>query len=350
MADPVIVYFGSRGAGIDFTKEIYLSLTENGQKVQALLLNPKLKAEFPAHSFRIIPIDFKSSGALKFLEATKSAKKIARTFIEQDASKTRVIFPMSSPYDIPLTIYLYLRGVRIMRVIHETKAHYGEWWPDPVSNYIYRKTTSNFIVLSEYVKIQLEKKTSKKILVLEHPIFRFVRNYQTSGKSTSSPIDQLLFIGRIKRYKGIDNLLESFKGLPQFTAELTIAGSGRIKNISNYKGIKLINRWLTNDEILAEIEKSTILVFPYIEASQSGLIPIGLYFKKKLVVTPVGGLLEQVKNESNIFISLSPQPKDLLAALQRAINTPYEESKEAPLNNWVSPLIRFLCEAESDGR
>jgi hypothetical protein len=66
-------------------------------------------------------------------------------------------------------------------------------------------------------------------------------------------------------------------------------------------------------------------VFPYIEASQSGLIPFCISSGKKIVITPLEGLLEQTSGYTNVFISKDLDPASLATAIEIAIKAPIQE-------------------------
>jgi glycosyltransferase involved in cell wall biosynthesis len=115
---------------------------------------------------------------------------------------------------------------------------------------------------------------------------------------------QILFLGRIERYKGIDILLDAFrtvrKGRPELS--LVIAGRGELtKKLSNIKateGIKIYNRWLLEEELDQLCLASDLVVLPYIQATQSGVVAKAQALGRPVIVTNVGGLAEQIENGS----------------------------------------------------
>ena len=59
-------------------------------------------------------------------------------------------------------------------------------------------------------------------------------------------------------------------------------------------------------------ERASVVVLPYIEASQSGIIPIAYSFKKPVIVTNVGSIPEVVENGITGYI-VPPKNPELLA-------------------------------------
>ena len=133
----------------------------------------------------------------------------------------------------------------------------------------------------------------------------------------------ILFFGRITPYKGLEYLFEAMveihKQIPQAT--LTVAGGGNYYfDISKYRDlpyIEIINRYVSLDELAKLLYESTIVVCPYKEATQSGVIMTAYSMCKPVVVTNVGGLAEMVDDgKSGIVIS----PCDIMALQQSLVN------------------------------
>ncbi|MDW8307017.1 MAG: glycosyltransferase family 4 protein, partial [Leptospiraceae bacterium] len=134
---------------------------------------------------------------------------------------------------------------------------------------------------------------------------------------------RLLFFGRILNYKGIDVLIRAYdlmvkKGM---NVELTVAGEGRIEDwiLREIKrlNINLINRWITEDELLEILKGTDIVVAPYKEASQSGPVSIATALGIPVIATKVGGLVEQVLDGINGILIEPEDPETLCKAVER---------------------------------
>lgn len=118
--------------------------------------------------------------------------------------------------------------------------------------------------------------------------------------------DFFLFFGRIDKYKGICNMVEAFN---QCTLEhsLVIAGSGDLTEYEkaickeNDK-IILVNRYITDGEMISLFENSIAVVLPYIEATQSGVLPISYKLGKPVITSDVEGLTQFVVNKKTGLI------------------------------------------------
>jgi glycosyltransferase involved in cell wall biosynthesis len=120
------------------------------------------------------------------------------------------------------------------------------------------------------------------------------------SKSHTEACD-FLFFGRIQRYKGIDLLLDAYRMVVKKhpRARLVIAGSGNFWfDPSNYQipddNLKIINRFIPGPELADLIEASRVVVCPYRDATQSGVVMSAYAFCKPVIVTDVGALREVV--------------------------------------------------------
>jgi len=104
--------------------------------------------------------------------------------------------------------------------------------------------------------------------------------------------------------------------------------------------MQIINKWLTNSEIENLVNKSNLVVLPYIEASQSGVIAIAHSLSTPVVVTPVGGLVDQVIEGENGLIAADVTPKALAMAIDVALARSWAlETEKNPLPNFLSKLL-----------
>ncbi len=110
---------------------------------------------------------------------------------------------------------------------------------------------------------------------------------------------QLLFFGRLLPYKGLDLMVQSWEIIraARPDARLRLVGTGSLGPLAGRAraaGIAVEERWVGEDEIPALVRGADLLLLPYREASQSGVIPYAYGPGVPCVVTPVGGLPEQI--------------------------------------------------------
>ena len=159
--------------------------------------------------------------------------------------------------------------------------------------------------LSNYVKNQFNDKYKNKISIIPHRnCYEHLLKKKHNKKTTT--IINLLLIGNIKNYKGIELMIDVFKYFKRNKTKihLKICGPGNasyIKTINNEiirhnlkDMITLKNKFLSFDSLCDYINNCDIGLLPYKRASQSGIPYLFYFYNKPLVVTNVGGLIEQV--------------------------------------------------------
>jgi glycosyltransferase involved in cell wall biosynthesis len=104
----------------------------------------------------------------------------------------------------------------------------------------------------------------------------------------------VLCFGLMRPYKGIDLLLEAWEGIEQ--AELWVAGMPRM-DISALlaaapAGVRFVPRFITDRELPGYFQRADLLVLPYREIDQSGVLFTALAFGKPLLLSDVGGFPE----------------------------------------------------------
>ena len=134
-----------------------------------------------------------------------------------------------------------------------------------------------------------------------------------------------LFFGVIDKYKGVENLLDSYNE-SQRRIPLVIAGSGKFTDEEKIKiekstDVIVINRYITNGEMKWLVPHARSVVLPYIEASQSGVLPIAYYFGVPVIVSDLPGLTQYVENGKTGFVCKNK--KDMTEALD--VLSCYEE-------------------------
>ena len=231
------------------------------------------------------------------------------------------LIPMISPLGLIVELILKKNRVNIIRLIHDFEKHPGEYFPP---NWLTRKIVRNssfLITLSETIDKKIaDNFPNARTSVYAHPDFGFLGN---SVERIIGP-EYLLFIGRIRKYKGLINMINAIKTIP-YSPLLVIAGEGPLK-VKQSEKIQILNKWLTEAEISNLIRNAEVVLFPYIEASQSGLIPHCVNSGKKIVITPLEGLLEQTRNYPNAFISKDLTSSSLAVAIESALNEPIREN------------------------
>lgn len=135
---------------------------------------------------------------------------------------------------------------------------------------------------------------------------------------TSEEKNTILFFGQIMEYKGLNYLINAAPKIASSIPNLkiVIVGEGDITkykdSINDNTLFEIHNRYIRDEEVAHFFQRASIVVLPYTDASQSGVIPVAYAFKKPVVVTNVGSLAEQVDDNINGFV-VPPRDADELS-------------------------------------
>lgn len=212
------------------------------------------------------------------------------------------------------------------------------------------KSCDAFITMSEKVLNDLrEFESEKPAQLVQHPL------YDNFGEIIPKEIARehlglqagdkiILFFGFIRKYKGLDILLEAMRILkkkkPKPFAESCPqdSGSGQTSDLKlliagefyedEKPYLKLIHEAGIQDSVILKAEfipdnevkfylcAADAVVQPYRNATQSGVTPLAYHFEKPMIVTNVGGLPSLVPHEKAGLVA-EPEPSALADAILR---------------------------------
>jgi glycosyltransferase involved in cell wall biosynthesis len=128
--------------------------------------------------------------------------------------------------------------------------------------------------------------------VLDHLVERPSRPLPAELAAVQRPV--VLCFGLIRPYKGIDVLLEAWDAA--WEAELWIVGMPRMDlaplRAAASANVRFVDRFVGDDELGAYFRRADLVVLPYREIDQSGVLFTALAFGKALVLSDVGGFAE----------------------------------------------------------
>jgi glycosyltransferase involved in cell wall biosynthesis len=109
----------------------------------------------------------------------------------------------------------------------------------------------------------------------------------------------VLFFGLLRPYKGLDLLLDAWRGLGPGRAagaELWIVGMPRMDlaplQAAAPAGVRIVPRFVSDPEVLALMRRASLVVLPYREIAQSGVAFTALGAGAPLLLSDVGGFRE----------------------------------------------------------
>ena len=163
-----------------------------------------------------------------------------------------------------------------------------------------------------------------RVHVIPHGVFAHLAEVprQPPPFETEKPV--VLCFGLMRPYKGIDVLLEAWRGIED-AAELWIAGMPRMDISSLRAGappnVRFVPRFITDSELPAYFQRADLLVLPYREIDQSGVLFTALAFGKPLLLSDVGGFPEVAATGAARIVPAG-DPAALRKALRELLGDP----------------------------
>ncbi len=205
---------------------------------------------------------------------------------------------------------------------------------DTVFTKYFIKPVDKFIVMSQQVLHDLKKfTTTAPVQLVQHPLYdNFGEKISKEnalkaiGISTSKKI--ILFFGFIRKYKGVDILLDAIallknKPIAQ-QIKILIAGefyedSAPFNEQIATLGIKdmliLKTDFIPDNEVKNYFCAADVVIQPYRNATQSGVTPLAYHFEIPMIVTNVGGLPSLVPNNI-VGLVCEPNAQDIANCIE----------------------------------
>jgi glycosyltransferase involved in cell wall biosynthesis len=127
----------------------------------------------------------------------------------------------------------------------------------------------------------------------------------------------VLMFGLLRPYKGVDVLLEAWERA-DVDAELWIVGMPRMDvSAVHGRGVRTALRFVSAGELAGAFRAASLVVLPYREIDQSGVLFTALAFGKPMLLTRVGGFPEIAATGAAALVE--PGDADALATELRAL-------------------------------
>lgn len=329
MIGPVHPY---KGGIAHYTDLLCRALREDGNEVQLYTF----KFQYPKLLYKKPQKDMKSSGfgtndadfcihTLNPFNWIKVAGRIKKQKPEL------IILQWWHPYFAPCfwSICKLLRREKILFVCHNVFPHERF----PLDRLLTKWTLGcgrYFITQSKMdARDLLSVKHDAVYRVTPHPTYgMFCRQGMSMQKAREQlQIDQgqrvLLFFGFVRKYKGLQYLLEAMKLLKErdFKVQLWVVGDfgedkdeyvEQIRTFEIGDQVQMVQGYVPDDEVEKYFAASDLVVLPYLSATQSGIVQIAFGFEKPVLVTEVGGLPDVVTNGKTGYV-VEPRSAEMIA-------------------------------------
>jgi len=226
--------------------------------------------------------------------------------------------PYFHHWDLGFILLFRLFGKKVVYTVHDGIQHYGE--EDRLGQWLMFRSiayATDVIFLSNFVRAEINNHLKYHGVphVIPHGLIRF-NGIRTAKQYSKQPV--LLFIGRISKYKGVELLVDSLRLLDgDVYSKCIIAGQSNYSlSLDLPASVELIDKYLTEVEIVNYLNQADIIIMPYLEASQSGVATLAIAAGIPVVATEVGGLPEQLQNGA---VWVKPDPESLAQGIKSLI-------------------------------
>lgn len=209
------------------------------------------------------------------------------------------------------------------------------------------KPADAFVTMSDEVLADVKKLSAKPVLRFHHPLYdsygeAIPRSAALQKLNLNQGKKYLLFFGFIRKYKGLDLLLEAMPLIKDQNIDLIVAGEyygdkdlyeGIIAKHGLQSRVHLFTDFIPNTEVPLYFSAADAVVLPYRSATQSGITQVAYYFEKGMIATNVGGLPEAVQ-DGKTGILCEPES----ASIASAIDKYFAESDQLAFQSALSTL------------
>jgi glycosyltransferase involved in cell wall biosynthesis len=195
------------------------------------------------------------------------------------------------------------------------------------------KPVDAFITMSEKVLDDLKLfNWDKPAQYIPHPLYdNFGEKISKEEAREHLHIDigqqLLLFFGFIRKYKGLDMLLEAMAILKNKMPDLKLLIAGEFYDDKKFyedqtERLQIADRLILRTEFIPDSEikyylcAADLLVQPYRNATQSGVTPLAYHFEVPMVVTNIGGLAAMVPHDKAGLVA-EPNANSLAENIER---------------------------------
>jgi glycosyltransferase involved in cell wall biosynthesis len=243
-------------------------------------------------------------------------------------------------------------GLTVLCTAHEAIPHEQSSDPELKNLRALYNAVSRIIVHAERTRDELVRVFSvdpKRIDVIPHGSYDFLfpdgrisREAARARVGLPEARPTILFFGLIRRYKGLEYLIEAFerieRSLPD--AVLVIVGdvfrgdsdgyahySRLLSDVSGRPNVHRVAGYVPLESVGLYLSAADVIALPYVQTSQSGVLLAAFAAGRPVVVTDIGGLSETVIDGSTGLVVPTRDPDALADAILRILENP--ETAEA---------------------
>jgi glycosyltransferase involved in cell wall biosynthesis len=231
-----------------------------------------------------------------------------------------------------------LKKIPIVMSIHDPEPHSGEKnWRIDLARKITFNTVDGFILHSEFSKQRFHNRygiPERRLFCIKLGSYNIYREWADNSIATDHRC--VLFFGRLSPYKGIDVLYKATNLVAEKVPNVRFVIAGQ--PIAGYQPpappslvhngrIDVIRQYISNMDLTRLFQKAAVVVCPYRDATQSGVVLTAYAFNKPVIATNVGGLPEYVIEGQTGFLIAGDKPQEIARALIKILTGSHSNKK-----------------------
>ncbi len=234
-------------------------------------------------------------------------------------------------------LLLRLSGQKLVYTAHDIVPHDRETLVNKALFYFVYRISHQIVVHTEYLKNRIIKEfkiSGKRVHVIHHGVYDikeyYTRDFAREKLGIQSTDHLFLFFGNIRRYKGLHLLLEAYSELSDKHEGLSLAIAGKIwepyreeclQLLSGYDNYKIIKKlgFIPEEELSYYFYSSNVVVLPYLEASQSGVMFMAYAHGIPVIVPDLGGFANDVVPGKTGLLFKPGDVRSLYNVMERSI-------------------------------
>ncbi|MCC6649558.1 MAG: glycosyltransferase [Candidatus Eisenbacteria bacterium] len=223
------------------------------------------------------------------------------------------------------------KGTRVILVCDNLIAHEPRFYDSAFTDWMMRNS-DGYLVMSDSVNRDLDTlKSGAPRRRVPHPFYaqfdqkRFDRT--TAREKLGLTGDVALFFGYVRHYKGLDTLLQAWPLVRARRPGATLVVAGEfyekpepyraLVNAAGEGAIRLLDRYIPDDEVEALFRAADVTVLPYRSATQSGVTHVAYALGCPVIATNVGGITETVREGETGLTAPPGDPRALADVIVR---------------------------------
>ena len=221
-------------------------------------------------------------------------------------------------------------GIKVLAITDNVIPHEKRIGDAAFAKY-FIKSCDGFVTMSKAVMKDLENfTTTKHKKYLLHPLYtsfgeKLNKSDARKVLGIKGDVNLVLFFGLIRKYKGLDMLLDAFNELKENpNIILLIAGEfyedkqpylDLIEKYQIQNQVILHAKFIANEDVKLYFSAADLVALPYRTATQSGVTQVSFHFEVPTLVTNVGGLGEIIPHQKAGYV-VEPNGKAIAESIK----------------------------------